>query len=82
MHGYWSAAGKVTVGRRVSDVIGAVYLSSPPDALYPYRTLFERLNGTLRGLYYSLCNYALANKARRIPVSYTHLDVYKRQTLE
>lgn len=59
-------AGKVMVGRRVADVIGAVYLSSPPDALYPYRTLFERLNGTLRGLYYSLCNYALANKAKRI----------------
>lgn len=61
-------SGKVTVGRRVADVIGAVYLSSPPDALYPYRTLFERFNGTLRGLYYSLCNYALANKARRILV--------------
>lgn len=59
-------SGKVTVGRRVADVIGAVYLTSPPDSLYPYRNLFERLNGTLRGLYYSLCNYALANKARRI----------------
>uniref|UniRef100_A0A1B6MAB1 Thymidylate kinase-like domain-containing protein n=1 Tax=Graphocephala atropunctata TaxID=36148 RepID=A0A1B6MAB1_9HEMI len=58
-------SGKLTVSRRVTEILQADFLTTPPDCLFHLRPTFEALNGTLRSLYYSLCMYALANQAMK-----------------
>uniref|UniRef100_A0A1B6BYP9 Thymidylate kinase-like domain-containing protein n=2 Tax=Clastoptera arizonana TaxID=38151 RepID=A0A1B6BYP9_9HEMI len=59
-------SGKLSASKRIAETLMATLLTTPPDCLYHLRSTFEKYNGTLRGVYYSLCNYALANAILKI----------------
>ncbi|XP_054287770.1 UMP-CMP kinase 2, mitochondrial-like [Macrosteles quadrilineatus] len=58
-------SGKLTVSRRVTEILQADFLTTPPDCLFHLRPAFDAYNCTLRSLYYSLSMYALANQAMK-----------------
>lgn len=60
------STGKLSASKRIAETLMGTLLTTPPDCLYHLRSSFEKFNGTLRGIYYSLCNYALAHSILRL----------------
>lgn len=59
--------GKTSIGKRIAEVIGGVYIKTPPEDLNEYRDFFDNCKDEkLRGAFYSIGNYIISERISKI----------------